>query len=121
MYCTSCGTRQSDNSQHCSVCGMQLITASPSSQPFQYAQQNIPPRTDAGNSNAIISLVCGIVGFFFLGIVLGTVAIITGNIAKKQGYTGIKATFGIVLGVIDIVLMILSTLLWIIAFSAIKR
>ena len=56
---------------------------------------------------ATSSLVCGIVGLFVAGIILGIVAIAQGNKAKQLGYQGGKATAGIVLGIIDIVLVVL--------------
>ncbi|MFI0999425.1 DUF4190 domain-containing protein [Streptomyces galbus] len=59
------------------------------------------------NGLAIASLCCGIIGLFFLNIVLGPLAIVFGVIARRQA--GVKngagmATAGIVLGVIDVVL-----------------
>ena len=56
---------------------------------------------------ATSSLVCGIVGLFVAGIILGIIAIAQGNKAKQLGYQGGKATAGIVLGIIDIVLVVL--------------
>ncbi|KUN35494.1 DUF4190 domain-containing protein [Streptomyces longwoodensis] len=59
------------------------------------------------NGLAIASLCCGIVGLFFLNIVLGPLAIVFGVIARRQA--GARngagmATAGLVLGVIDVVL-----------------
>ena len=56
---------------------------------------------------ATSSLVCGIVGLLVAGIILGIIAIAQGNKAKQLGYQGGKATAGIVLGIIDIVLVVL--------------
>ena len=81
---------------------------------------NAPPDYPAGagdgqfrpvgtNGKATASLVCGIVGLAFFGIILGIVAIVLGSMAKKeiaqtgQGGRG-QATAGVVLGVVDIVL-----------------
>jgi uncharacterized transporter YbjL len=47
-------------------------------------------------------MICGIVGLVVAGLILGIIAIVQGNNAKKLGYTGGQATAGIVLGVIDI-------------------
>ena len=58
----------------------------------------------AANSAATASLVCGIIGFFIAGLILGIVAIVQGNKAKRLGYPGGKATVGVVLGVIDIII-----------------
>jgi len=50
-----------------------------------------------------VALICGIVGLFIAGLILGVIAITQGAKAKAMGHTGGKATAGIVLGVIDIV------------------
>ena len=62
---------------------------------------------EQASKTATSSLVCGIVGLFVAGIILGIVAIAQGNKAKQLGYQGGKATAGIVLGIIDIVLIVL--------------
>ncbi len=62
---------------------------------------------EQASKTATSSLVCGIVGLFVAGIILGIVAIAQGNKAKQLGYQGGKATAGIVLGIIDIVLLVL--------------
>ena len=108
-------------------------TQNPYGQQNQFVQQNAynqqnmpygqaaPMNTDVystpGQSNvfageqasktATSSLVCGIIGLFVAGIILGIVAIAQGNKAKQLGYQGGKATAGIVLGIIDIVLLVL--------------
>lgn len=74
-----------------------------------------PPKPVGNNKKALWSLVCSIVGLFFLGIVLGPVAIFLGVQAKQEikassssaGGGQIKgdgmATAGIVIGVIAFV------------------
>jgi len=57
----------------------------------------------AATRAANISLVCGIVGFFIGGLILGIIAVMQGNKARRFGYPGGKATVGIVLGAIDII------------------
>lgn len=59
---------------------------------------------------ATASVVCGVIGLFLFGIILGCVAIAKANSAKKllaehpDRYSGGgKATTGLVLGVVDIV------------------
>ncbi|MET7443042.1 MULTISPECIES: DUF4190 domain-containing protein [unclassified Streptomyces] len=59
------------------------------------------------NGLAIASLVCGIVGLFFLNIVLGPLAIVFGVIGMRQA--GVKggggmAKAGVVLGIVDLVI-----------------
>ncbi|MDX2597545.1 MULTISPECIES: DUF4190 domain-containing protein [Streptomyces] len=54
---------------------------------------------------AIAGLVCGIVGLFFLPIILGPLAVVFGVVALRQ--TGsVMAKWDIGLGVVDIILMI---------------
>ena len=64
------------------------------------------PQTLPGDGYATTSLVCGILGLIisFFGIILAIVAIVQGNKAKALGYPGGKATAGIFMGTISIVL-----------------
>lgn len=48
-----------------------------------------------GQSKAKTALICGIIGIFFFGIILGPIAIVQ---AKKAEAMGVKATGGKVLG-----------------------
>jgi hypothetical protein len=70
----------------------------PTNQPYQQGQYKQP-----GDSAATASMVCGIIGLFFFGLILGIVAIVQSNKAKKLGYVGGKATAGFILGVIGII------------------
>ncbi|MEU7471806.1 DUF4190 domain-containing protein [Streptomyces sp. NPDC044984] len=58
------------------------------------------------NGLAIASLCCGIIGLFFLNIVLGPLAIVFGAVARRQaGGNGTgMAKAGIILGIVDVVL-----------------
>ena len=66
---------------------------------------------------AVASLVCGILGFFICGLVLGIIAITKAQEAKKAiasdpSYTGGgMATAGMVLGVIDLVGFVITMLI----------
>ena len=60
-----------------------------------------------GRGIAIASMVCGIVGMFFGGFILGPLAIIFAIVAKKKGFSGAMATAGLVLGIIAVVAAIL--------------
>lgn len=53
---------------------------------YNYNQggMGMPPVAPPTSTNAIISLVAGIVGLFFLPVIGGIVAILTGNSAKKE-------------------------------------
>ncbi len=59
----------------------------------------------------IISIVCGVLGLWIIGIVLGLVAIVVGLMARKAG-GGLLAVLGITLGVIDIVALLLHGSGW---------
>ncbi|MGF7233579.1 MAG: hypothetical protein ACQSGP_01270 [Frankia sp.] len=59
----------------------------------------------------IISVVCGVLGLWIIGVVLGLVAIIVGLTARKAG-GGLLAVVGISLGVLDIVALVLHGSGW---------
>jgi hypothetical protein len=67
-----------------------------------------PTGTQQGNGLAIAGLVCGIVGLFFLNVVLGPLAIIFGGIGWSKASNGARyrgmAIASVVLGVIDLVI-----------------
>ncbi|NEB78843.1 DUF4190 domain-containing protein [Streptomyces sp. SID14478] len=68
-----------------------------------------PAATSGSRTNglAIAGLVCGIVGLFFLSIILGPLAIIFGSVGLRQkAGGGGMAKAGIILGVIDVILFI---------------
>ncbi|MET9149359.1 MULTISPECIES: DUF4190 domain-containing protein [unclassified Streptomyces] len=70
-----------------------------------YSHRTSARKSSRTSGLAIAGLVCGIVGLFFLPIILGPLAIIFGAVALKQtGSTMAKWDIG--LGVADIVLMI---------------
>jgi len=78
--------------------------------PWPAARQNAP--------GAVAALVCGIIGLFIAGIILGIIAIVCGVSARNairrnpSVYTGQgMATAGLVLGIVDIVAAIIA-LLW---------
>ncbi|MEU1351175.1 DUF4190 domain-containing protein [Streptomyces sp. NPDC005775] len=68
-----------------------------------------PAARSGTNGFAVASLICGIIGLLFFGIILGPVAIVLGVVALRQvsakGGNGM-AKAGVVLGVIDLVLVV---------------
>ncbi|WP_285568149.1 DUF4190 domain-containing protein [Streptomyces sp. RTGN2] len=68
-----------------------------------------PAARSGTNGFAVASLICGIVGLLFFGIILGPVAIVLGVVALRQqaakGGTGM-AKAGLVLGVIDLLIVV---------------
>ena len=79
---------------------------------FEQYPASGPPQT---HSKATASLICGIIGLFLCGVILGPVAIYLGNQAKQEirgsggRYTGDgMATAGIVLGIIAVVAFVVG-------------
>jgi hypothetical protein len=89
----------------------------------QYPPQYNHTQVTIGEATA--SMICGIVGLFFFGIILGPIAIFLGVAAKKkikenpQGLTGEgQATAGIVCGSIAVAGWIILIIFWIVVASA---
>ena len=110
MFCPQCGNQNAEGAQICTRCGKELPTG-------RYV-------SGSGDGAATASLICGVVGIFFFGIVLGIIAITQGRKAKKLGYTGGTATAGIILGIIGLAewaLLILFIVLGIAAFASVSH
>jgi len=78
------------------------------SAPQAYYTQS-PQQVEAEKA-AQVSLICGILGLFFFGIILGPIAIVQGNKAERLGKA---ATAGKVLGWIATVFGVLSIIVFI--------
>jgi len=126
MTC-SCGAQIAEGTNYCAVCGAAILQYQQpdqgqpyQGQPYHPGQQYYPDQPNyqnqqnyyqnasnqnnrAANSAATASLACGIIGLIVAGLILGIIAIVQGNKAKRLGYAGGKATAGIIMGVIDIV------------------
>ena len=71
------------------------------------------------NSNkSLISLICGLVGLVIMGLPLGITAIVLSVLAKKEGSADGKATAGLILGIIDVLLIVVSIILYVIYIAA---
>ena len=132
IYCNNCKSQISEKVNFCSICGHQVgqqttqrnYNPSQSFQPPypQYPEHNQSPEYKLAvqyieqkeakehESNAKIA---GIVGLFFMGFILGPLAIYYGKKAKKIDPT--KGTSSIVLGVLDIfmifpIMILISTI-----------
>jgi hypothetical protein len=79
----------------------------------QYPPQFKPP----GDSQATAALVCGIIGLFVCGIILGIVAIVQSKKATALGFIGGKAKAGLILGIIDIAAFVLIIILYVTIFA----
>ncbi len=107
MYCPKCGAANADGSTKCAACGVEFQT--PNAAP-NFGMPNMVPMNPVaapGKGLAIAGLVCGIVSFFFAGIILSILAIIFGGVAKSKGFRGGMATAAIVLGIIALVFTVI--------------
>ncbi|UCD02033.1 MAG: zinc-ribbon domain-containing protein [Promethearchaeota archaeon] len=127
-FCTYCGTEVEDSWNLCPNCGKKLReTEIPQNQvqprlnPYQQTQQTFrnpyqqPPvqpyqkiyKAGIGYSYGIASLICGILGivlgFFFIGFILGIPAIILGSLGISRDENSALGAIGLVLGVIDFI------------------
>ena len=71
----------------------------------QYPQNGDVP----GKGAATASLVLGIVGFFFAGVVLGIIGLCMASKAKQEGYVGGMRTAGFVLSLLSLILSAIAT------------
>jgi len=75
----------------------------PHGAPPPYSPHGIQPPTPPGDGKATGALVCGLLGFFLGLIPAAIVGIVLAAGARKEGYTGSKATIGLVLSIISLV------------------
>jgi hypothetical protein len=141
MFCGECGTQNPDTNQFCRNCGKPLIRRQPAAQPaaqpapipvpYPAAQPAPVPAAPGqpavaaaasgpvpgpvskrpGNWLGIVSLVFGILSWFFLTIIFAAGAILLGAAGtflfrKATGRIGISGIIGIVLGVAAIAVKI---------------
>ncbi len=129
MYCKNCGAKLEDGQKFCSKCGTPVDTpqapgASASGrqnqqqagqqtqqqQQQQYQYQGAYSQEIPGRSEAIGSMVLGIVAIVFwwfgwsalASIVLAIVGLVLASNAKKKGYTGGIQTAGFVLCIVSL-------------------
>jgi len=118
MFCEKCGTEITNGSMFCHNCGTKINTDAQAAQeePIKYnmgstANNNTSaPKAASPSPFGIASLVTGIVGLFFLGIVFGILAIIFASIAKKNngGVRDGLSTAGLVMGIISLVVWLIT-------------
>ena len=102
MICKTCGAHQPDSVRFCSACGLDLQPAGP--QVYAQPQYQNPEAVRAADT----AFICGIIGLFVIGLILGIIAVVQARKAKRLGYTDSKASTGFVLGVVAIVINVLS-------------
>ena len=123
MYCSKCGLEIQNSVAFCSSCGSKTVSRQNSKylEPCDDNQISISaPEVAAAESNAVASLVLGIISIvagFLLGIILGSIAISKGKQARRvlddSNHNFWIALSGVITGTVGIVLSIILTILWI--------
>ena len=88
---------------------MSQIPNSPGTPP-PYVPPGYPPAKPPGDGKATAALVLGIIAIACTGIIPGIIGIILASQARKEGYTGSKATIGLVLSIVGIAMWLLILL-----------
>ena len=120
-FCAKCGAQLMDGADTCTACGASVEAAVSAVKPA-VVTNNTPaaPDTAVGRAMAIVSFVCGLVGVISCsGISLGTIALIFGIVARKEGNKSSMSTAGIVLGSVSLgmyVLLVAAYILLMIAY-----
>lgn len=98
---------------------VEVIPPAPAAQDYSYAEEAPQEPTYQASAydnkidnKAIGSLVCGIIGFFVFGLILGIIALVLGFQVRKTAPRGTTsrgmATAGIVLGIVDLLGYVLA-------------
>lgn len=120
MFCSKCGKQYDESkiNEFCPYCGQKIATDVPKSSVLP--QQSVPSEGVRKNApGAVAGMVCGLIGLFFFGIILGIIAIIAGSSAKRkikehpELYTGEgMAMAGFILGIVDVGFFFLFQMTW---------
>ncbi len=116
MYCRYCGNEINDDALFCSKCGQPTGNA-----PVPYDQTSAQPYDEpsaqpAPDGYAIASLVLGILGLVALPLIGGILAVVFGNISRKNNGPTTMARAGWIMGIIGIVLGVVVVAIIIILF-----
>ncbi len=112
MFCKNCGTENQDTDNYCKYCG-EYLKPIPA-----YEQEAKPEDTEtttaaaskpASSSDAIISMICGIVSVVMccssiVGVVCGIAAIVLARREKAAGRENTYVQIGYVCGIIGLIL-----------------
>ena len=103
-FCSNCGNEVEDGVKFCNNCGASVDMVSTPVTINNYANAQ-PTQTVKKDSKGTASMVCGIVGLFVAGIILGIIAIVEANLSKSEngGVYTTKAKAGLILGIIDVI------------------
>ena len=102
-FCTKCGNELKEGEAFCGKCGTEVNTVNVGTINVNNVNYNNPQENEKTGDTA--AMVCGIVGLFVAGIILGIIAIVQANSSKQKtnGVFTSKARAGFILGIIDIV------------------
>jgi hypothetical protein len=111
MFCSKCGTQNTEGAKFCQNCGALLGQSTPTTPTLQVnAQQTVVVQHTSGL--AIASLILGILGFSVFAIIFGAIAM--NQIGKDQHLSGRgMALAGLILGIVWIVVELLFLILFI--------
>lgn len=106
-YCPNCNNELQEGMTFCAVCSTRIDGANA----VNMAQANMNVREDRKGNTA---MVCGIVGLFVAGIILGILAIVFANQSKEtnNGVFTSKARAGFILGILDVVGAAITIYFW---------
>ncbi|MBQ7604305.1 MAG: zinc-ribbon domain-containing protein [Clostridia bacterium] len=115
-YCEKCGAGVQDGMGFCPVCGHPVggqNAAQPQANQYGYYTQAAPANTDSSTA----SMICGILSFFFFGLVLSIVALVLASKDKKAngGVYSSHGKVGFITGLISLILQGVGLLIGIIA------
>lgn len=91
---------------------MSYDTPPPPQSPYGSPYGEPPPSPQGNSTKAVWSLVCGIVGLFCCGIILGPVAIVLGRQAQQEGRPGGMAKAGEILGYVAVALFVIGIIVY---------
>lgn len=126
MFCSKCGIEINDDAVFCSKCGTKVGLASEEQQVIHQQKENRPVQTQVlAMPTGTAALILGLLGMFggllpivrYITLILAIIAIFVGSSQRKRliaaGLPSGKATAGLVLGIIAVILTVI-----IITFSA---
>lgn len=99
-YCANCGHEVSDEMTYCPYCGANFNQQGYN--PYN-AYGTVP---QDGKDYGTPALICGVLGFFVAGLILGIIAVVLANKEKARcgGYLTGNAKAGKICGIINIIL-----------------
>jgi len=123
MKCFRCGYENPDNSLYCISCGGSLGVPRADGrqqEPYNYSYHSPPPEVASAESNAVASLIMGIISIVsssvLVGLVLGPIAMAKGRKARyvldDRNNNFYIALGGIITGTIGLIISIVAAIVW---------